>query len=70
MLKIECPCNNIDKCRITSLFLGILLIIIGTQNGLNYNKTEQIYYISVTSIILGIILSIYSFVKCNDYESL
>ena len=70
MLKIQCPCNNIDKCRITSLFLGIILIIVGTQNGLNYNKKEQIYYISVTIIIVGIILSVYSFVKCNDYESL
>ena len=75
MFYLECPCKDVDRCKVSCLFVGILLTALGSQgiiekiNKDNLNNQELI--ITYTGIILGPILFILSFISCknNNYES-
>jgi len=74
MLKIRLPCQHVlDKSRCTALFVSIILIFIAAQGFTNMHKQSN-YYSNDTEIIIyivfviGIILFIYSLVRCNNIE--
>jgi len=74
MLQIRLPCQHVlDKSRCSALFVSILLIFLVSQGFTNMHKQSN-YYSHETEIIIyivcviGIILFIYSLVRCNNIE--
>ena len=76
MFYLECPCKNVDRYKISCLFVGILLSALGSQGIIEkYNRDElssQQLLITYIGIILGPIMIILSFLSCknNNYDSL